>query len=73
MAVESIGQIIQSIGRSFDGNIDGALKGVERYAFLRELVQRLDPPETRGLTADAGVTSAPPSFTVDRPFLQSGW
>ena len=34
-------QVTESIGHDFDGNRDGALKGVEKWAFLNELMSQL--------------------------------
>lgn len=51
MAMESIGEIIRSIGETFDADRNGSLEGMERSAFLRELMQRL-PPEGHVRTAE---------------------
>ena len=36
-----VSQATESIGQDFDGNRDGALKGVEKWAFLNELMSQL--------------------------------
>jgi hypothetical protein len=49
MAVNGVGEIIQSIGKNFDGNRDGALSGLEKYAFLGELASQLGTREPTSL------------------------
>jgi hypothetical protein len=67
MAVNGVGEIIQSIGKNFDGNRDGALSGLEKYAFLGELASRLG---TEGPTSLAPV-STPVRTTPASPLGES--
>ena len=56
----SVSEIVHSIGRHFDGNRDGAIKGAEKWAFLNELVSRLElEARAASKTASKPVTSQP--------------
>ena len=51
MAVNGVSEITQAIGKNFDGNRDGALSGLEKLAFLRELTNQLKSElQTQGTT-----------------------
>ena len=41
----SLSAIVHEIGQQFDGNRDGAIKGAEKWAFLKEVSTRLAPFE----------------------------
>ena len=46
--------VVQDIGRSFDGNRDGAIKGTEKWAFLHEISSRMAPLIEQGAASIAG-------------------
>ena len=60
MAVDAVGELIQTIGKSFDGNRDEALSGMERLAFIHELSSQLRSELT---TSDTGLQSTAPAAT----------
>ena len=56
----SLSDVVQDIGRQFDGNRDGAITGTEKWAFLGELATRLAPLIEQGpaaVTQDAEAAS----------------
>ena len=52
--------VVQDIGRSFDGNRDGAIKGAEKWAFLHEISSRMAPLIEQGAASIAGSTTGAP-------------
>ena len=67
MTMDAVSEIISKIGPQFDGNRNGSLTGVERYAFLGEVIRQLDtatPANTTtsvsGPTASQGTGSTQP-------------
>ena len=60
MAVDAVGELIQTIGKSFDGNREEALSGMERLAFIYELSSQLRSELT---TSDTGLQSTAPAAT----------
>ena len=50
----TLSDVVQDIGRSFDGNRDGAIKGAEKWAFLHEISSRMAPLIEQGAASIAG-------------------
>ena len=50
----TLSDVVQDIGRSFDGNRDGAIKGTEKWAFLHEISSRMAPLIEQGAASIAG-------------------